>query len=160
MAALLRLLPQHGFHGEFPHRAEHEQCECRGVYEEEYCKFDGELKLFSRLQGIASFKQQRQYPITDPSVFQLFIAYCVGNIIGPQLFLANEAPVYQTGFLSIMTCYAIGICACFALRIYLVALNKRRDRETGVPQVEGEGGSTGPFEDRTDKEEGSFRYVY
>lgn len=59
-----------------------------------------------------------------------------------------------------MICYAIGICACFALRIYLIALNKRRDREAGVPQVEGEGGSTGPFEDRTDKEEGTFRYVY
>ncbi|BCS16903.1 hypothetical protein ALUC_81110A [Aspergillus luchuensis] len=28
----------------------------------------------------------------------VFLAYCIGNIIGPHAFLASEAPVYQTGY--------------------------------------------------------------
>lgn len=61
-----------------------------------------------------------------------------------------------------MICYAIGICACFTLRIYLMAQNKLRDRRSAAEQggvADGEQ-EVGAFEDRTDKEEGSFRYVY
>ena len=91
---------------------------------------------------------------------QLFIAYCLGNVIGPQLFMAKESPVYQTGFLSIMICYAIGICACFTLRVYLMCLNKKRERlsEADIDRDDGEVATT--FMDKTDKEERTFRYVY
>ena len=89
------------------------------------------------------------------------MAYCVGNVIGPQLFMAEEAPVYQTGFLSIMICYAIGICACVVLRLYLIWCNEKRDRlvgEANANQTSVE--STSSLTDKTDKEETSFRYVY
>ncbi|GAT24782.1 MFS transporter [Aspergillus luchuensis] len=32
----------------------------------------------------------------------VFLAYCIGNIIGPHAFLASEAPVYQTGWDEVM----------------------------------------------------------
>ncbi|SPN97700.1 uncharacterized protein DNG_01213 [Cephalotrichum gorgonifer] len=32
----------------------------------------------------------------------VFIAYCAGNIVGPQLFFAHEAPEYRSGFLSMI----------------------------------------------------------
>lgn len=74
--------------------------------------------------------------------------------------MADEAPVYQTGFLSIMICYAIGICSCFALRIFLVCQNKKRDRLNGEG-VDGEDeDATRSFTDKTDKEEKTFRYAY
>ncbi|GKT66070.1 major facilitator superfamily transporter [Colletotrichum tofieldiae] len=35
-----------------------------------------------------------------------FLAYCVGDIFGPQAFLASEAPAYETGCRVIMCCIA------------------------------------------------------
>jgi hypothetical protein len=90
----------------------------------------------------------------------LFIAYCLGNIIGPQLFMAKESPVYQTGFLSIMICYGIGICACFTLRFYLIWLNEKRERLGEGDACRDDGDVANAFVDKTDKEEKTFRYVY
>jgi len=74
--------------------------------------------------------------------------------------MADEAPVYQTGFLSIMICYAIGICSSFTLRVYLIWCNKTRDclAEANVDQTNIE--ATNHLADKTDEEEPSFRYVY
>lgn len=74
--------------------------------------------------------------------------------------MANEAPVYQTGFLSIMICYAVGICSCFTLRIFLIWQNKKRDRLSDQSMGEVEGEMTTAFMDKTDKEEKTFRYAY
>lgn len=30
----------------------------------------------------------------------MFIGYCVGNIIGPQTFIASEAPVYHSAYIA------------------------------------------------------------
>jgi ACS family allantoate permease-like MFS transporter len=81
----------------------------------------------------------------------LFIAYCLGNVIGPQLFLVKESPVYQTGLLSIMICYAIGICACATLWGYLTWVNKKRERLNGGSGDLDENGYADPLVDRTDK---------
>ncbi|KAF2008826.1 major facilitator superfamily transporter [Aaosphaeria arxii CBS 175.79] len=88
----------------------------------------------------------------------IFIAYCAGNIIGPQLFIETEAPGYSTGFLSMLICFGIGIVACFILRFYLVWENKRRDGQAsdGMAEEDMDAGML----DRTDKEIKSFRYVY
>lgn len=67
----------------------------------------------------------------------VFIAYCVGNIVGPHAFLAREAPVYETGCKLILAC-ALGQMACtVALRVLLSRRNKRRDAE-GVAPAEGD----------------------
>jgi hypothetical protein len=67
----------------------------------------------------------------------VFLAYCVGNIVGPHAFLAKEAPVYETGCKLILAC-VLGQMACTAaLRMLLIRRNKRRDAE-GVARPEGD----------------------
>ncbi|KAL2840392.1 MFS general substrate transporter [Aspergillus pseudoustus] len=55
-----------------------------------------------------------------------FIAYCVGNIIGPQLFFENESPSYPSGFAAMLVCLSLGVILILGLRFYLIWENKRR----------------------------------
>lgn len=70
----------------------------------------------------------------------LFVAYCAGNMAGPQFFLTREAPTYGTAFGAIMVCYSLAIGLALGLRVYLNAVNKRRAREEGF---EGSAGTSG-----------------
>ncbi|KAE9407903.1 MFS general substrate transporter [Gymnopus androsaceus JB14] len=56
----------------------------------------------------------------------LFLAYCTGNIAGPQFFKTSEAPTYPTAFRTIMICYALVVVESLGLRFYLSWLNERR----------------------------------
>lgn len=89
----------------------------------------------------------------------MYIAFCVGQVAAPQLFLPNEAPVYHSAFLAAFICFALCIVISVALRYYLIWENKRRDR---MAVAEDETGSTvGDFLDLTDKQQKPvFRYVY
>ncbi|KAH7309601.1 major facilitator superfamily domain-containing protein [Stachybotrys elegans] len=58
----------------------------------------------------------------------LFVVYCLGNIIGPQLFQATEAPTYTTGFKAIVGCYTSAIILTQVLRRYLRFLNAERQK--------------------------------
>lgn len=81
----------------------------------------------------------------------VFLAYCIGNIIGPHAFLASEAPVYQTGCKLILGCALCQMVCAGVLRVVLVRRNKRRDDAMmGVGGEEGEG--EGVMEDLTDFE--------
>lgn len=65
----------------------------------------------------------------------VFLAYCVGNIVGPHAFLASEAPVYETGCQLILACALCQIVCAVALRVLLVKRNKRKadlDVDVGV----------------------------
>ncbi|KAJ5219524.1 Major facilitator superfamily transporter [Penicillium chermesinum] len=72
-----------------------------------------------------------------------FIAYCAGNIIGPQLFFESEAPSYRSGFIALM--------------------NRIRDNQ-GEHAAAAEPSETEiemmAMMDKTDKEIVQFRYVY
>lgn len=96
------------------------------------------------------------------TTFLVFVMFCVGNIVSPQLFLTSEAPHYGTGCRAML----VAICLCQALSVglgcYYRFENKRRDRLlAGTPQeildaayVEDE-----EFLDKTDMEdELKFRY--
>ncbi|OJK04884.1 hypothetical protein ASPACDRAFT_19785 [Aspergillus aculeatus ATCC 16872] len=61
----------------------------------------------------------------------IFIAYCVGNIAGPQLFKSTEAPRYNTAFSAILACFCLAVLDVIGLRCYMVWENKRRDRKQG-----------------------------
>ncbi|PNY26873.1 Uncharacterized protein TCAP_03200, partial [Tolypocladium capitatum] len=74
----------------------------------------------------------------------LFVAYCTGNISGPQLFRKQEAPAYATAFRAIMICYALVILLVVVLRLYLQWTNARRTREEGF---EGNAGAAGAMAD-------------
>lgn len=56
----------------------------------------------------------------------VFLAYCVGNIIGPHAFLASEAPVYETGCKLILACAVCQVECAAVLRVLLVRRNKRK----------------------------------
>ncbi|KAL4958884.1 MFS general substrate transporter [Aspergillus stella-maris] len=93
----------------------------------------------------------------------LFVAYCTGNIIGPQLFLDNEAPKYPTGLKGVLTGFALTIFFLVLLYIYYEFENRRRDRKYGpVGQGQGQGSIDYVTEDllnRTDRQIPSFRYT-
>ncbi|KFG86528.1 hypothetical protein MANI_113625 [Metarhizium anisopliae] len=87
-----------------------------------------------------------------------FIAYCTGNIIGPQLFFAKEAPTYSSGLLAMLICFGIGLVSCIAFRFHLMWENRRRDQACDVSgRIEMENAD---LMDRTDKDISQFRYVY
>ncbi|KAI1073926.1 major facilitator superfamily transporter [Whalleya microplaca] len=91
----------------------------------------------------------------------VFMAYCIGNIIGPHAFLEREAPTYPTGCQVILACAVAQICIAVALRLLLVWRNKRRE----AAAVAGNSSQQDPVveeisADLTDFENPDFRYVY
>ena len=91
----------------------------------------------------------------------MYIAFCVGQVAAPQLFLSNEAPKYATAFRASFICFALCIVLSVVLRYFLLWENARRDRL--VEQEEAEPGSDNvgdEFLDLTDKQQKRvFRYV-
>ncbi|KAJ5365462.1 hypothetical protein N7517_008348 [Penicillium concentricum] len=107
---------------------------------------------------------------TSNAVF--FIAYCAGNIAGPQLYIASEEPVYQTAFTSMLIIFIVDIVLLVLFRLYLNYENKKRNLEQGfeidpeAPSVENFTTSMGRTpseveerEDQTDWENRTFRYI-
>ncbi|KAH8891533.1 MFS general substrate transporter [Thozetella sp. PMI_491] len=116
----------------------------------------------------------------------LFLAYCTGNVAGPQFFLTTEAPTYNTAFRTIMICYALAVGLALGLRFYLQWMNARRAREEGFVGSAGASGAVGggkmvdvdgagrdvaqmvnaatlvseDYEDVTDWQTAGFRYRY
>lgn len=98
------------------------------------------------------------------NLLQCFIAYCAGNIIGPQLFFEREAPSYSSGFVALIVCQTACFVLCLCLRFYLLWVNRGRDQnfdsadstDTGDAQTH----ALMAMLDKTDKEIEGFRYVY
>ncbi|KAJ1714528.1 MFS transporter [Aspergillus flavus] len=89
----------------------------------------------------------------------VFLAYCIGNIIGPHAFLAKEAPIYQTGCKLVLACALCQMVCAACLRVLLVRRNKRREeRMRSDPGLDGQGESD-VMADLTDFENPRFRYV-
>lgn len=58
----------------------------------------------------------------------VFMAYCAAMIIGPQLFLASEAPKYQTRYNSIL---GVEVATIVCLAVYAAGCeheNRHRDK--------------------------------
>lgn len=70
----------------------------------------------------------------------LFIAYCAGNIAGPQFFRAGDAPHYNMAFRAILVCYSLVVGLAVVLRVYLQWMNTKRERKEGVKGSAGAGG--------------------
>ncbi|KAI1324193.1 MFS general substrate transporter [Xylariaceae sp. FL0255] len=73
----------------------------------------------------------------------LFIAYCAGNIAGPQLFISTEAPTYGTAFRAILICYSLVVGFAFVLRAYLQLTNRKRQQREGIEGNSGASGAVG-----------------
>jgi MFS family permease len=83
----------------------------------------------------------------------LFVAYCTGNMIGPQLFKTSEAPRYNTAFVGIMVCYALVVVLALGMRFWLLSVNKIRNRKELTTSVDED-----ENEDKTDFATMGFRY--
>ncbi|UZP38204.1 hypothetical protein NXS19_006020 [Fusarium pseudograminearum] len=89
----------------------------------------------------------------------VFIAYCVGNVVGPHAFLGEEAPLYQTGCITILSCSVAQMMVAIMLRVLLVRRNARRDAAAAAVGANGEDVSITEGSDLTDFENPHFRYV-
>ncbi|CAI6082022.1 unnamed protein product [Clonostachys chloroleuca] len=89
-----------------------------------------------------------------------FVSYCVGNIIGPQLFFAHEAPSYPAGFASMLVCFVVAIFATIGLRFYLIWENRKKERIHGSVTEDNIEAAAELSGDKTDRELPCFRYVY
>ncbi|EFX06589.1 major facilitator superfamily transporter allantoate [Grosmannia clavigera kw1407] len=88
-----------------------------------------------------------------------YVAFCVGQVVAPQLFLTKEAPAYETAFRAAFICFGLNIVLCTLLRFYLIWENKRRDRLAAV-QPTPPAGTNDEFLDLTDKQQKLvFRYM-
>ncbi|TQS33083.1 hypothetical protein Golomagni_06590, partial [Golovinomyces magnicellulatus] len=87
----------------------------------------------------------------------VFVAYCVGNIVGPQLVWQDTKDRhYPALWLGLIICYVICILAAATLYIVLRRENEQRSK---VPVDEAERDKLA-FQDLTDKENPYFVYVY
>lgn len=108
-----------------------------------------------------------------------FIMWAVGNTVGmspklspwkgnkfntsagPQVFLAWDGPRYFIAFATHLGCYSVLVAVLVVLRWYLQKQNSYRDRMAaeGVQEADPKDRSRA-FDDLTDKENLSFRYVF
>lgn len=86
----------------------------------------------------------------------IFVAYCVGNIVGPQLIKSQtKAQHYPELWSGLIICYCITIVTAVALYVLLKRENKKRE---GLSIDENERDRLA-FMDLTDKENKYFKYV-
>jgi hypothetical protein len=90
----------------------------------------------------------------------VFLAYCIGNIIGPHAFLSSEKPIYQTGCKFIVGCTAGQVLIAAALRYLLIRRNKLRDAAQGEVADHVAEDDEELLRDLTDFENPKFRYSY
>ncbi|KAI5117294.1 hypothetical protein M0805_006816 [Coniferiporia weirii] len=89
----------------------------------------------------------------------VFVAWAVGNAVGPQVFLANDGPRYIKAWTSHIVIYAVQLAAIVFLRARLMRLNvlKRRaqglaENKVGGEDAVGEVSQQNAFADLTDYE--------
>ncbi|KAJ5176986.1 uncharacterized protein N7482_002863 [Penicillium canariense] len=88
-----------------------------------------------------------------------FLAYCVGNIIGPQVFRAEDAPSYSRGYEGLLACLVVAIASIIAYGVLCRWENHNRDKKEG-PQLDVVPSEAAAFSDLTDREKRAFRYTY
>lgn len=90
-----------------------------------------------------------------------FVAYCVGNLVGPQFFSVDEAPTYPRGIRASLAGFCIAAFFLVGMRVYLQWENARRDKKYGTVNVNEltEEEIAENSDDKTDWEVTTFRYV-
>jgi ACS family allantoate permease-like MFS transporter len=89
-----------------------------------------------------------------------FVSYCCGNIIGPQLFQANDAPDYAHGYVGLLACIVVAMLAIAAYGFVCARENARRAATEAADSETSERAEVEAFSDMTEKEKPAFRYVY
>ncbi|KAG5417582.1 DAL5 [Candida metapsilosis] len=92
--------------------------------------------------------------VTVSAIF--LIGYCVGNLVGPQTFIDNQAPEYAGGKIAIVVCSCATLVCLILIYISYYLDNKRRD---ALPPVDMSHIENYEFADLTDKQNPNFRYA-
>lgn len=89
-----------------------------------------------------------------------FTLYAAGNIIGANIFRANEAPKYTSAMTGLITCYSVMIALGLSYYFLLRYRNLQRNKEQGVytEEIRQEAIING-FKGKTDFENRGFRYA-
>jgi hypothetical protein len=82
------------------------------------------------------------------------MSFCVGNIVGPETFQADDAPQYIPAKMTIVIVLSFSILVTLALMFLYSRENKRRDRQGHVEMPRNY-----EFMDLSDKENMNFRYL-
>lgn len=87
----------------------------------------------------------------------LYIGYAVGNLIGPQTFIATQAPAYVGGTISMIVCY----CVCIGLMACYWALASWQNKRKSAAAIESAAteDAVESFLDKTDFEQEGFVYT-
>ncbi|KAI9742371.1 MAG: hypothetical protein M1818_003904 [Claussenomyces sp. TS43310] len=88
----------------------------------------------------------------------IFIAYCVSNIVAPQFFKSDQAPLYPLGMGAILGSYVLSIMTMIAYCSYCHLENRRRNKLDSAAEERIH--SDTDFKDLTDKQNIHFRYVW
>ena len=101
--------------------------------------------------------------LTKRSVSLALVAgsFSAGSIIAPQTFQARDAPQYLPAKITSLASQVAGALLAFLLFCYYVWANKRKDKRSA--SLEGQniqGNEQDLWENMTDKENQTFRYVY
>ncbi|KAK4686967.1 MFS transporter, ACS family, allantoate permease, partial [Tremellales sp. Uapishka_1] len=89
--------------------------------------------------------------------------YCVGNLVGPQSFLAREAPDYHTAYTVMLCgyCVSIGLMTLYGFLCWRDNKKKVFQESQWVASMQGmELDIAEEWKDLTDKENPKFRYTY
>ncbi|KAK7922962.1 major facilitator superfamily domain-containing protein [Apiospora marii] len=84
------------------------------------------------------------------------IGYCVGNIIGPQVFRDKDAPQYRPAEITIVVCYAVSLVDLLFIYLWCKRENKKKAVIRAAPGYEKLQGQE--FMDLTDRENPEFIY--
>jgi len=109
------------------------------------------------LSSVASNIAGHTKKVTVNAIF--LIGYCVGNLIGPQTFVAKQAPNYAGAKAAMVACGIVATLAMIAIWILYVKENKKRDAESDEQKLVFEAIENHEFADLTDKENPLFRYT-
>lgn len=69
----------------------------------------------------------------------VFVAWAVGNAVGPQVFRSNDSPRYIKAFIAHLVVYCVQLAALFFLRLYLMRLNVLKRRATALRESSSSG---------------------
>jgi hypothetical protein len=82
-----------------------------------------------------------------------YVSWATGNIIGPQTFLAYQAPAYTGGTVAMIVCYIVAMFCILAYGFICHTSNKKRAGEISENRGDMD------WLDLTDKENTSFKYT-
>lgn len=94
------------------------------------------------------------------AIAMCFIGWACGNAVGPQTFIASDAPRYPRAFATQLACYIVVFIILISLRLWLMRCNRNKDEKIQQGEAEEDKNLQHAFDDLTDFQNQSFRYAY